>query len=268
MASAEDGSSPEKGAAESPRELGLRSALAIAGQVRNRRLDAGWTQADLATRADMPLPTYRKFERTGAMAAAGVFALFHALGLGETLESLAATPSDAPRSVRKRGRARAAAMTGVATGTAGSRDGTYVAPARVDTHSLGANPLMPAKGISAGASGGLRATASAPAAVPTGGTAEIQPAVDPALLASTRQTYGFTLDDMVAQVMEHTTGVANGLAMARQLAEQKGLPRRTEAFVAIIASDLERYAQSRTGPMGVDAGTFATWRERWTLQGR
>lgn len=40
-------------------------AAQIAGRVRLERLARGWTQAELAARSAVALPTYRLFERTG-----------------------------------------------------------------------------------------------------------------------------------------------------------------------------------------------------------
>ena len=42
--------------------------LSVCSRVRERRLELNLTQAELAQKAGMPLPTYRKFERTGVIA--------------------------------------------------------------------------------------------------------------------------------------------------------------------------------------------------------
>lgn len=42
--------------------------LSVCSRVRERRLELNLTQAELAQKAGMPLPTYRKFERTGVVA--------------------------------------------------------------------------------------------------------------------------------------------------------------------------------------------------------
>ena len=40
----------------------------IASRVKARRLELGYTQQELADRAGIPLPTYRRFERSGEIA--------------------------------------------------------------------------------------------------------------------------------------------------------------------------------------------------------
>lgn len=44
----------------------------LAGRVRNRRLERNLTQSALASRADMPLSTYRRFEQTGEISLAAL----------------------------------------------------------------------------------------------------------------------------------------------------------------------------------------------------
>ena len=48
----------------SPSEI----AIALARRIRTRRLQRAWTQAELAARAGVRLPTYVLFERTGRIA--------------------------------------------------------------------------------------------------------------------------------------------------------------------------------------------------------
>lgn len=49
---------------KSPNEV----MLSVAGRVRERRLELNLTQVELAKKAGLPLPTYRKFEQTGVIA--------------------------------------------------------------------------------------------------------------------------------------------------------------------------------------------------------
>ena len=42
--------------------------LSVCSRVRERRLELNLTQVELAQKAGIPLPTYRKFERTGVIA--------------------------------------------------------------------------------------------------------------------------------------------------------------------------------------------------------
>lgn len=47
----------------------------IASRVKARRLDLGYTQKELAARAGIPLPTYRRFERSGEISLRGLVML-------------------------------------------------------------------------------------------------------------------------------------------------------------------------------------------------
>lgn len=51
----------------------------IASRVKVRRLELGYTQQELADRAGIPLPTYRRFERTGEIALRSLIMLSIAL---------------------------------------------------------------------------------------------------------------------------------------------------------------------------------------------
>ncbi len=53
--------------------------LSVAHRVRLRRLELNMTQAELAQKAGVPLPTYRKFERTGIIAFAKLLQIAFAL---------------------------------------------------------------------------------------------------------------------------------------------------------------------------------------------
>lgn len=95
----------------SPTEVSER----IAERIRRERLERGWSQADVAERAGIPLPTYRLFERTGKVSLQRLLAVSSVFGrLSEWDVIFAARPSDsldrvaatAPR--RKRGRRRSA----------------------------------------------------------------------------------------------------------------------------------------------------------------
>lgn len=61
---------------QTPREL----ATQIAERVRGDRLSRRWTQARLAERAGIPLPTYRLFERTGQISLERLLSIASALG--------------------------------------------------------------------------------------------------------------------------------------------------------------------------------------------
>jgi len=51
----------------------------IAARVRQRRLELNLTQASLAKRADIPLPTYRLFEKSGKISLQGLLHIAFAL---------------------------------------------------------------------------------------------------------------------------------------------------------------------------------------------
>ena len=53
---------------------------AIAQRVRAARLGRGWSQEEIASRAGIPLPTYRLFERTGRIASPALIRVAAALG--------------------------------------------------------------------------------------------------------------------------------------------------------------------------------------------
>jgi len=53
--------------------------LQIAEQVKQRRLEKNLSQASLAKRADMPLPTYRVFEKSGKVSMRGLLQIAFAL---------------------------------------------------------------------------------------------------------------------------------------------------------------------------------------------
>ena len=53
--------------------------LSVAGRVKERRLELNLTQAELAQKSGLPLPTYRKFERTGIIAFAKLLQVAFAL---------------------------------------------------------------------------------------------------------------------------------------------------------------------------------------------
>jgi transcriptional regulator with XRE-family HTH domain len=67
----------------SPQEL----MTGIATRVKARRLELRYTQKELAARAGIPLPTYRRFERTGEIALRGL------VMLGIALDATAEFPS-------------------------------------------------------------------------------------------------------------------------------------------------------------------------------
>lgn len=62
--------------------------LQIAGRVRQRRLRVRMTQAALAMRADIPLPTYRVFEKSGKISLMGLLKIGMALNCLEDFNHL------------------------------------------------------------------------------------------------------------------------------------------------------------------------------------
>lgn len=77
----------------SPSEIGRR----FADRVRRARLDLGWVQAELASRAGIALGTYRKFEQTGQISLERAIQVSAVLGRSADWEALLApTP---PRSM-------------------------------------------------------------------------------------------------------------------------------------------------------------------------
>lgn len=90
-----------------------KKAKELANRVRTRRLDLDLTQEGLATRADIPVATYRKFERTGEVSLRGLlkiaFALnclgdFNALFTEKQYQTLDQLLQEKKTTNRKRGR--------------------------------------------------------------------------------------------------------------------------------------------------------------------
>ncbi|MET0262929.1 MAG: helix-turn-helix domain-containing protein [Rariglobus sp.] len=90
-------------------------ALDLANRVRERRLQRGWTQDEMALRAGMKTPTYVMFERTGRIALARLLKVFEVLewieafdqiGRGQDLTGVSLDELTRPE--RKRGRRKTA----------------------------------------------------------------------------------------------------------------------------------------------------------------
>lgn len=82
-------------------------------RVREHRLQRGWSQAELAQRAGVKLPTYVLFERTGRVSLLRLIAILDVLGLSAELENVGkmAVPvgtslADLAEPLPKRGRTR------------------------------------------------------------------------------------------------------------------------------------------------------------------
>ena len=60
----------------------------IATRVKARRLELRYTQKELAARSGIPLPTYRRFERTGEIALRGLVMIGIALDATAEFEAL------------------------------------------------------------------------------------------------------------------------------------------------------------------------------------
>ena len=93
----------------SPAEI----ARGVAARVREHRLQRGWSQAELAQRAGVKLPTYVLFERTGRVSLLRFLAILDVLGLSAELENVGRTAvpagaslAELARPLPKRGRTR------------------------------------------------------------------------------------------------------------------------------------------------------------------
>jgi transcriptional regulator with XRE-family HTH domain len=87
----------------------------LADRVRERRLQRGWTQAEMALRAGMKTPTYVLFERTGRIALARLLKVFEVLDWLEAFDQLGrgqdftgVSLDDLTQPERKRGRRKSA----------------------------------------------------------------------------------------------------------------------------------------------------------------
>ena len=86
-------------------------AADLAPRVRERRLQRGWTQDEMALRAGMKTPTYVLFERTGRIALARLLKVFEVLDWLEAFDQLGrgqdlsgVSLDDLTQPERKRGR--------------------------------------------------------------------------------------------------------------------------------------------------------------------
>lgn len=61
---------------------------AVAERVRERRLEKNLTQLELSSRSDIPISTYRKFERTGEISLKNLIKIAFALDMGTEFSSL------------------------------------------------------------------------------------------------------------------------------------------------------------------------------------
>ncbi|MEA4983717.1 MAG: helix-turn-helix transcriptional regulator [Paludibacter sp.] len=73
----------------SPQEM----MTGIATRVKERRLELRYTQRELAIRAGLPLPTYRRFERSGEIALRGLVMLGIALDATNEFSTLFSSKS-------------------------------------------------------------------------------------------------------------------------------------------------------------------------------
>lgn len=89
------------------------SAVALAKRVRERRLERGWSQEEIAERAGISAGTYVLFERTGKISLLRLIRLLDVLGLMAQIDQIAAADSFAAKTLdeitapkRQRGRRR------------------------------------------------------------------------------------------------------------------------------------------------------------------
>jgi HTH-type transcriptional regulator / antitoxin HipB len=67
-------------------------ARELARRVRDLRLRVSWKQQTLSDRSGVPLPTLRRFERTGLISLGSMLNLVHALGRLDEFAALLAPP--------------------------------------------------------------------------------------------------------------------------------------------------------------------------------
>lgn len=65
----------------------------IAERIKKRRLEKNWTQKLLASKAGMPIATYRRFEREGEVSLRGLVMIAIALEMEDDFDSLFTTKS-------------------------------------------------------------------------------------------------------------------------------------------------------------------------------
>lgn len=86
-------------------------AADLASRVRARRLQRGWTQAELARRAGLKGATYVLFERTGRISLLRLLKIFDVFGMMDEVDRIAREPDlsnvtldDLVKPTRQRGR--------------------------------------------------------------------------------------------------------------------------------------------------------------------
>ena len=87
-------------------------AKVLATRAKTRRLEMNLTQEGLSVRADIPLATYRRFERTGKISLEGLLHVAYALDALDDFDTLFSAPRyasldealDATHNTRKRGK--------------------------------------------------------------------------------------------------------------------------------------------------------------------
>lgn len=86
-------------------------AADLASRVRARRLQRGWTQAELARRAGLKAATYVLFERTGRISLLRLLKIFDVFGMMDEVDRIAREPDlsnvtldDLVKPTRQRGR--------------------------------------------------------------------------------------------------------------------------------------------------------------------
>ncbi len=60
----------------------------IAERVKQRRLELNWTQQYISTKSGVPLPTYRRFERTGEISLRGLIMIAFSMDLESYFDKL------------------------------------------------------------------------------------------------------------------------------------------------------------------------------------
>lgn len=99
--------------------LSLKSAPEVAAdlasRIRARRLQRGWTQAELARRAGLKAATYVLFERTGRISLLRLLKVLDVFGVMEEIDRIAREPDlsdvtldDLMKPTRQRGRRKSA----------------------------------------------------------------------------------------------------------------------------------------------------------------
>jgi transcriptional regulator with XRE-family HTH domain len=212
----------------------------LVSQFRQARLQLGWTQAELATRAGLSRSTCARFERSGQITFDRLVKLSTALGLNLTLtpaNGAAANPTPDARLSRIRQR-----------GLRHSRPAT-------PKPEQAAPPPAPPSQRSASPSPTHRAYSPPP---------ESEPPIDPAQVAEIGKHYRLPILLLVRVIVSNGLTNYTSAAPTQNTMRANGVPDPAKAaFVAAVEARLGALDNQNCTALGIDAATYEAWSKIW-----